>query len=416
MSLNLKLVKGTEMRKVENPPADMAGLCGLITSLFGITDFNIRYIDEEGDTITISTDIEVQLAYHEAHRFGLKNFKIYVDQKDLSDARSEAARQLELLAASVASLNKQISESMHPDQPVTAENLPPEEILQQAQKAFKAFKKHSKAHKEPKPHKPWRPIKFRKLIRALVRREADAHFGHEHLQEPVWPGVTCDSCGVAPIIGLRYKCAVCANFDFCEACERSEPHPHPFVKLRAASQAVVQVQADLIGRKDFKNFKKLVLGKKSKGRFVDHVNFKESETVPAGVPVHKIWRVKNTGSEPWPLGTELVFCKGDLRGESTSVGQLAPGEEADVGVVLNVPEQAGRYYAVWRLSSPNGQRFGDKLHVLLHAETPEDLSVTFMEKLRIMEGMGFIDSQLNQAVLEETGGDVNLAITRLVNQ
>jgi hypothetical protein len=120
MSLNLKLVKGTEIRKVENPPADLAGLSGLITSLFGITDFNIRYVDEEGDTITISTDIEVQLAYHEAHRFGLKSFKIYVDQRDLSDARSEAARQLELLAASHASLNKQNSESMHPDQHVTA--------------------------------------------------------------------------------------------------------------------------------------------------------------------------------------------------------------------------------------------------------------------------------------------------------
>lgn len=31
----------------------------------------------------------------------------------------------------------------------------------------------------------------------------------------VHKGVTCDSCGKKDIEGIRYKCAVCANFDFC---------------------------------------------------------------------------------------------------------------------------------------------------------------------------------------------------------
>lgn len=33
---------------------------------------------------------------------------------------------------------------------------------------------------------------------------------HEHF--------ICDGCGVNPIIGNRYKCAVCANFDLCSKC------------------------------------------------------------------------------------------------------------------------------------------------------------------------------------------------------
>ena len=45
-------------------------------------------------------------------------------------------------------------------------------------------------------------------------------------------GVQCDVCGVTPIIGARYKCAVCENVDFCEQCNQKygEKHEHPFLK------------------------------------------------------------------------------------------------------------------------------------------------------------------------------------------
>ena len=46
-------------------------------------------------------------------------------------------------------------------------------------------------------------------------------------------GVKCDGCGSFPIIGCRFKCAVCNNFDYCEQCEKkfSEKHNHPFLKI-----------------------------------------------------------------------------------------------------------------------------------------------------------------------------------------
>lgn len=31
-------------------------------------------------------------------------------------------------------------------------------------------------------------------------------------------GIRCDGCGMDPVIGVRYKCSHCANFDFCEQC------------------------------------------------------------------------------------------------------------------------------------------------------------------------------------------------------
>jgi uncharacterized CHY-type Zn-finger protein len=44
--------------------------------------------------------------------------------------------------------------------------------------------------------------------------------------------VECDGCGIAPIRGIRYKCAVCQDFDYCAHCEENLGHEHPFLKIR----------------------------------------------------------------------------------------------------------------------------------------------------------------------------------------
>lgn len=42
----------------------------------------------------------------------------------------------------------------------------------------------------------------------------------------------CDGCDVHPIKGIRYKCSVCKDFDFCSTCEERMSHPHAFLKIR----------------------------------------------------------------------------------------------------------------------------------------------------------------------------------------
>ena len=49
--------------------------------------------------------------------------------------------------------------------------------------------------------------------------------------------VACDGCGKSPIEGVRYKCSVCEDFDYCQECEETKEHPHAFLKIKKGDQA-----------------------------------------------------------------------------------------------------------------------------------------------------------------------------------
>eukprot|EP00615_Pteridomonas_danica_P011257 CAMPEP_0114359174 /NCGR_PEP_ID=MMETSP0101-20121206/22818_1 /TAXON_ID=38822 ORGANISM="Pteridomonas danica, Strain PT" /NCGR_SAMPLE_ID=MMETSP0101 /ASSEMBLY_ACC=CAM_ASM_000211 /LENGTH=159 /DNA_ID=CAMNT_0001502583 /DNA_START=12 /DNA_END=491 /DNA_ORIENTATION=+ len=55
-----------------------------------------------------------------------------------------------------------------------------------------------------------------KVAAATAEREKQetqkANFFGEH------PGISCDGCGAAPLVGYRYHCSKCANHDVCESC------------------------------------------------------------------------------------------------------------------------------------------------------------------------------------------------------
>jgi hypothetical protein len=64
---------------------------------------------------------------------------------------------------------------------------------------------------------------FEELARMFI---PDANSGaiHENL--------ICDGCDVYPIVGTRYKCSVCENFDYCSRCEELLDHDHAFIKIK----------------------------------------------------------------------------------------------------------------------------------------------------------------------------------------
>merc|ERR1719428_798928 len=58
-----------------------------------------------------------------------------------------------------------------------------------------------------------------------ARDNIEAEFG------PVHRNVTCDICGQEGIVGTRYKCTVCPDYDLCQTCEPQHDRSHPMLKI-----------------------------------------------------------------------------------------------------------------------------------------------------------------------------------------
>lgn len=54
---------------------------------------------------------------------------------------------------------------------------------------------------------------------AVAQAATTVTHGTVHGAAAVHAGVECDGCGMAPIVGPRYKCAACDNYDLCQGCE-----------------------------------------------------------------------------------------------------------------------------------------------------------------------------------------------------
>jgi hypothetical protein len=247
-------------------------------------------------------------------------------------------------------------------------------------------------------------------------------------------GVTCDGCEASPIEGVRYKCSVCPDFDFCAKCEARGGHDpsHSFIKISTPqgrprwetggcprrggwgggwgahrgrwgcgpapcggpSAAFGQESAaGECGGKPFwahpgvQIFKKLAENCARNfggGRQQYSARFVADTTVEDGtvfVPCQefvKTWRVRNDGPSAWPEGVRLVLVKGDAMTEVPWVGveAAAPGAEVDISVPMSAPADAGRYTGFWRLVTAEGFKFGHKLWVDILVAEPETAKAT----------------------------------------
>ena len=74
------------------------------------------------------------------------------------------------------------------------------------------------------------------------------------LGKVVHPMYICDGCGMDPIVGPRFKCTVCDDFDYCEACEEKfkSEHKHPFLKIYRPSMAPIDIKCVIPGFQETK--------------------------------------------------------------------------------------------------------------------------------------------------------------------
>ncbi len=99
----------------------------------------------------------------------------------------------------------------------------------------------------------------------------------------------------------------------------------------------------------------------------DQVAFVSDVTVPdntyfaSSTTFTKTWRLKNAGTCSWTTSYALVFDSGNIMGGPTSqnlAGNVAPGANVDISVVLTSPSSNGTHRGNWKLRNDRGTIFG----------------------------------------------------------
>jgi len=189
-------------------------------------------------------------------------------------------------------------------------------------------------------------------------------------KEVIHSGIKCNECGVVPIVGVRYNCQSCEDFDLCEKCESSTRHPpkHVLLKLKQPlvprqqeqkeqkKQAKEEPQGKQGVPKDEKEKEKEKESSSPDCLFVSDASYEDGSLVTVNEVVTKKWHVKNNSSSVWPDGTFLQFIGGQILPNQPlnhSVPKAKPGTTVLVSVDVKMPSEPGRYRGYYRLARPS---------------------------------------------------------------
>ncbi|KAI3326708.1 hypothetical protein HD806DRAFT_487931 [Xylariaceae sp. AK1471] len=115
---------------------------------------------------------------------------------------------------------------------------------------------------------------------------------------------------------------------------------------------------------------------------------KDGSVLPPNHTFEQTWVLRNDGKIPWPAGCSVKFVGGDYMGavdpahpagihelvsasESTvCYNALNPGQGFPFTVLMRTPDREGKVISYWRLTTPDGVKFGHKLWCDVNVEAP----------------------------------------------
>ncbi|KAJ1391891.1 Zinc finger, ZZ-type [Sesbania bispinosa] len=195
-------------------------------------------------------------------------------------------------------------------------------------------------------------------------------------------GVRCDGCGVYPITGPRFKSKIKENYDLCCICFTEMGNETDYIRMDRPSFArgpqcryEHAIKFPTLQPHIFKSGGILKHAKpKLDSRFILDVNVIDGTMMAPSTAFTKIWRMCNNGTSVWPKGTQLVWIGGDKFSDCHSVDLEVPEDgvyvekELDIAVDFRAPQLPGRYISYWRMASPSGHKFGQRVWVLIQVD------------------------------------------------
>jgi len=254
--------------------------------------------------------------------------------------------------------------------------------------------------------------------------------------------ITCEGCKLNPIIGIRYKCSECKNFNYCEACEEinNKNHVHPFIKMRNLEEKH-QIENEFLirntsslniinaeNKNNNNNLKFPHLSSKCISNNVFEIEQGTNEFV------YQI-NLHNDGNINWPSPSTLKNTMGIFSEKILISYLIKPGDTCQLNVTIPTKGlKVGEYHSRWQLFDTKDNAFGSnidiKFNVILKKGNNKDnireieikgkdskKIYRFYNKLTEMKtAYGLIDIPNERILeaLEKSNGDLEEAIVYLL--
>ncbi|KAI0910021.1 hypothetical protein F4823DRAFT_391788 [Ustulina deusta] len=145
---------------------------------------------------------------------------------------------------------------------------------------------------------------------------------------------------------------------------------------------------------------------------------RDGSVLPPNHTFEQTWVLRNEGTVPWPAGCSVKFVGGDYMGavdpahpagihelvsasESTiCYNALNPGQEFPFTVLMRTPDRDGKVISYWRLTTPDGIKFGHKLWCDVAVQAPPQAEQVKAQVPDVIESETKVEETIPTAVSE----------------
>ncbi len=153
-------------------------------------------------------------------------------------------------------------------------------------------------------------------------------------------------------------------------------------------------------------------------RYLEDITVPDGTEFTGGTAFDKTWSMENTGCLNWPIGTQLVFVRGDQMGapNAIEVPLTAVGGRVNLTVPMKAPETPGEYTGYWQLHAPGNIPFGPEIFVNIVVKEPSGKPDLIVSNFNSSPSPALTDVALTYRVTVKNQGQADAPASKLTIQ
>lgn len=403
---------GTKRRSRLDIPLKFSQLCEKVKYTFpDVKDFNLQYVDEEGDNILVSSDADMEEARAVFEDLG--RVLSFVVNKTAAPPASAAPP-----APPLSTAHDSKSKSIPSTEDSKSKSAPCGFGARRGPWNGRCRRGPWHGHCRRGPWNgqygrrgPWNCHGGHPLMKVMQSPHVQEGLKSLFANVPVFHfGITCDGSNEHPLVGKRFH-KIGHNYDLNETeflkLTHDEQQKYEVIAYPGATPVPVKIpqsktavhhgvicdgsnQNPLLGVRYHKighnydlnetEFSKLAAAEQKKYEMITHpgatpipvtvldcvfvrdVTIPDGQVISAGNQFKKTWLVK-TGANGWPAGCTLTHIHGDKMNGTTRVvlPPQKPLSHVQISIDLTAPSRPGKVTSKWRVAGPDGKLFGHTL-------------------------------------------------------